>query len=156
MDIICLLKRNASDSDLCQAGRANLPNSNTLIHTHASAPNKLIHTHTHLQGSVLVWPYRYTALLGPLPMAARPLEPVKAKKKTEYLKLAEALLDRAPRESSGRSVQFLLNLCDERFAPQDPPQLPWIENDCGPPSEIGLSRIAGRIAPAMKFYAKHL
>ncbi|CAK9073903.1 unnamed protein product [Durusdinium trenchii] len=125
MDIICLLKRNASDSDLCQ-------------------------------GSVLLWPYRYTAQLGAMPMEPRPLEPVKAAKKTEYLKLAEALLERAPRESSARSVQFLLNICSEDLKAEDPPRLPWIETDCGPPSEIGFSRIAGRIAPAMKFYAKHL
>lgn len=108
------------------------------------------------QEALLIWPVGYTALLGPLPMLPRPLEPVKENKRKDYLKVAEVLIERVPTtESTKRAVEFLMRTCDASFRPDAVPPLPWIHQG-SPMRGVGLPRVVGRIAPAMKFHAQHL
>ena len=109
-----------------------------------------------VQDALLVWPISYTSKLGDLPNQPRPLQKLKQKKKDDYWKLAEIFLQRVPCASTGRSVEFLLNLCDDSVAPQSVPRLPWIEQSQGGPlPQAATPPILSRLAPAMRFFANH-
>lgn len=81
--------------------------------------------------------------------------PVKPAKRVDYLQLASLLLTRAPSESTARSVEFLVRLCDGSAQPMRVPGLPWFESDedlqninASAPSSLR------RLAPVMRFTVK--
>lgn len=104
---------------------------------------------------MLLWPYQYTRLIGSIPSDARPLAPVKDSKRHDYLKVAEIMLSRVPCATTARAVQFLIRVCDEGFTPDHPPDLPWLGDNLPEVPQIGVAKLVSRLAPIMRFHAKH-
>lgn len=75
----------------------------------------------------------------------------KAKK---YLEVCQVLLRRFPTDTSGRSVEFLLDLVNNS-TPGELPAVPWITT-ATPLDEIQVRapRIVHRLAPALNFEAR--
>lgn len=101
----------------------------------------------------LAIPYSYLRHLPDLPSLARQLTLPTTAKRESYLGLANAMLRRFPTETTRRSVNFLVRVCDNTD-PGPLANLPWYtanpEND-----EIRLDPrvMLHRLAPAMKFRA---
>ena len=137
-DVICMVKRHASDDHLCQ---------DPFLFLSALLAPLLV------QEPILAFPHRFLSRLGPLPQEPRPLTPLKPQKRAAYISLAEALLKMQPCESTARSVNFLLELCNN-LAPEPVPRLPWFEEPSRPLQlQANLPNALARIAPAMRFHA---
>lgn len=100
-------------------------------------------------------PYQFMLpILNSAPSVPRPLrrpEPAKAKK---YLELAEVLLNRFPSDTSGRAVEFLVDLVRNE-TPGVLPALPWYTTPGNRDViRLGVPRALGRVAPAMVFQAR--
>ncbi|CAK9029591.1 unnamed protein product [Durusdinium trenchii] len=105
------------------------------------------------QEAVLGFPHRYLDRMGLIPREPRPLKPVKAEKRKDYLSLATVLLSKQPTEATRRAVEFLVRICDD-LRPQPVPFLGWLENPHQPQLvEVGQPSMLSRLAPHMKFNA---
>lgn len=108
-----------------------------------------------LQEPILAMPYSFMVpILNHSPEASRPLKKTDAAKGKKYLELARVLLARFPSDTSGRAVQFLIDLVRNQD-PGDMFPLPWYTT-AGSLGEIQIGRPKGlfRVAPAMVFQAR--
>ena len=140
-DVVCAVKRYASDSDLSQEW--------------GSSPSEAVS----VQELVLVFPAAFLAMLGSVPTVPRALKQFEAHRRKKLLALAELLIDTDPTESSKRTARYLLSICDSSLEPEPLPPIHWVSTQS--PGEFdGLARLdlggatAGRLMPQMKFVAR--
>lgn len=100
-------------------------------------------------------PYHYSVpILDQAPLISRPLRLPDNNKIKKYIDLANLLTRRFPTDSSGRAVDFLLELVTNQ-TPGPLPDLPWFTR--ATPADqirIGLPSAIARVAPAMRFEAR--
>lgn len=100
-------------------------------------------------------PYQFMVpILNRSPTVVRPLRKPEASKAKKYLQLCQVLLARFPSDTSGRAVEFLMELVSS----QDPgpvPPLPWFST-AGTPDrvQVDLPASLARVVPAMVFRAR--
>ena len=87
----------------------------------------------------------------------RPLKRPKADKAGDFMSLAQLLLSRFPSDTSGRMVEFLLEVVRQRDPTEVPPVLNWFSNARKEPLVIiGKPSMASILAPTVKFQAQFL
>ena len=93
-------------------------------------------------------------ILNAAPSVPRPLRKPEPSKSKKYLELARVLLNRFPSDTSGRAVEFLVDLVGN-VTPGVLPALPWYTT-AGHPDvvRVGAPRALRRVAPAMVFQAR--
>lgn len=108
------------------------------------------------QEPLICFKHSYLAKVGALPAVPRPLAPPIRKKRLGYLEIGQLLLKKFPSESTARSIRFILKLCRNE-APEPLVPLPWLARDPQdePDIEIGLPSALARLAPVMRFNARH-
>ena len=112
------------------------------------------------QEPLLALPYSFLARLqGASPLVHHVLKAPKEEKRDDYLKLAQALLQKQCASTvTQRSIEFLLDLCTKLEYSQLPP-LPWYEEVVDPNIQIQVDfigadlTILSRLLPAMRFRA---
>ncbi|CAL1126314.1 unnamed protein product, partial [Cladocopium goreaui] len=110
---------------------------------------------THLgQEAILAMPFQFVQpILHSAPDSARPLKKVDPGKGKKYLELADILLRRFPSSTSGRSIEFLVDLCRNRnpgpLAPIPFYSTPGQQDLVVIPANPGLARVA----PTIRFEA---
>ncbi len=93
-------------------------------------------------------------------MIPRPLKQFDEDRRKKLLQLAFVLLDTAPQESTGRTVNYFLKLCDRDAVPDPVPQLLWIEErvsgdfDALDMLDTNNCRPMERLMPQMRFVAR--
>lgn len=119
MDVICFVKRNASDSNLDQASWRNLLTTLSTKFIRISWNQKRIYSLNILRGvhaskeAILAMPYQFMQpILHSSPEEPRPLKRLEAVKRQRYTDLAQVMLTRFPSTSSQRGIEFLLDLCN--------------------------------------------
>ena len=164
MDIICFVKKNASDPNLAQESRqtslfpkkgfdAVIAKYKSLVTRNFSTLN-IISSYSS-EEAVLAMPYQFMEpILGSAPGAARPLKKADGDKRKKYLELSQVILNRFPSTSNGRGVQFLMDICTKT----DPGPLYPIpfytslgQNDL---IVIGSNPVLARVAPTVRFEAR--
>ena len=111
-DIIVIVKRYMSDSDLCQAR----PFSRVLFILWFALKRYFTFVGIYLPFKVpmLALPQDFLVRLGtPLPEEVHPCAMIPREKRQKWVELAEVLTRRAPTESTQRTVQFLISLGTE-------------------------------------------
>ena len=100
-------------------------------------------------------PYQYMVpILNSAPTTPRQLNKIEGVKAKKYMELAEVLLARFPSDTSGRAVNFLIDVVTNRD-PGELPPLPFYTT-AGTPNQIRLEQAVGlcKVAPAMVFQAR--
>lgn len=109
---------------------------------------------------MVVFPYNFMPLVGPIPTDARPLKVFEEDRRKKLLALADYLLRNNPVESTYRTVKFLLKIASREHEAEELPELPWISS----PARSDLDRLSEfdvnscpafrRLLPQMRFSAR--
>lgn len=111
------------------------------------------------QELVLVWPACFMEMVGAFPQVPRALKLFDDVRRQKLLALADLVLESNPIQSTERTVEFLMQICDVRAVPDPVPALPWLsqrtagEFDSLLQLDLGHATI-GRVIPQMQFTAK--
>ena len=107
------------------------------------------------KAAVLALPYQFAApVLNTSASEPRQLKKVQSDKAKKYLEVCQVLMQRFPTDTSGRSVEFLLDLVSNT-QPGEAPPLPWISNASPADAvQVGRPRLVERVAPAVNFEAR--
>ena len=105
--------------------------------------------------ALLAMPYEFMQpLLNSCPGGPRPLRPLNTSKRTKCLEVARVLLRRFPSSTTGRAVDFLVDLV-QNLNPGPAPELIWYSTPGSMDDiRIGLPPVAQRVLPAMVFEAR--
>lgn len=107
------------------------------------------------QEALLAMPYQFMVpILNQAPLESRPLRRTDAAKAQKYIQLAKVLLNRFPSDTSGRAVEFLMDLVQNQN-PGSLCPLPFYTT-AGSPDTVRISNSPAlfRVAPAMVFQAR--
>ena len=106
---------------------------------------------------MLALPYDFMRpLLNSAPRIPRNLTLPKANKQQDYLQWADLLIRRFPSDTSGRMVEFLLDLVQNTEPGQAPP-LPWYTSPrLQPIIRVGQPAVAAHVVPSVKFRVNFL
>ncbi|CAL1147633.1 unnamed protein product [Cladocopium goreaui] len=105
--------------------------------------------------AVLALPYQFAArIMNTAATEPRQLKKVQSDKAKKYLEVCQVLMQRFPTDTSGRSVEFLLDLVNNT-EPGEAPPLPWISTASPADAvQVGRPRLVERLAPAVNFEAR--
>ena len=111
--------------------------------------------HAVSKAAVLALPFHFAAgIMNTAATEPRPLKKVQSDKAKKYLEVCQVLMQRFPTDTSGRSVEFLLDLVSNT-EPGEAPPLPWISTASPADAvQVGLPRLVERVAPAVNFEAR--
>ena len=112
-----------------------------------------------LQEPLLVMPVQCMERLGPIP-GARDLRQLDWERRRKLLALAQLLVEATVYESTQRTVDWLISLCEDRD-PEPVPYLDWLEqrtnDDFDALSKLDIgSRSMTKLVPQMRFTARML
>ena len=111
------------------------------------------------QEPLLVFPTQFMERLGSVPQVPRPWKLFDTDRRQKLLQLATLLLKMNANESTGRTVRYLLDLCNPAAQPPSVPAFPWISSrDRGEFDaliDLDMGGLAmGRMIPQMQFVAR--
>ena len=124
-----------------------------LLWHHISFPHQFVHAIS--KAAVLALPYQFAArIMTTAATEPRQLKKVQSDKAKKYLEVCQVLMQRFPTDTSGRSVEFLLDLVNNT-EPGEAPPLPWISTASPADAvQVGRPRLVERLAPAVNFEAR--
>ena len=138
-DVCCCVKRYFADDNLSQE------------------PSTLLNRFP-FEEPVLVFPATFLRLLADIPVVARPFKTLDQDRRKKLLQLADLLLKSNSFTSTGRTVQYLLGLCDVNACPGPLADLDWLREGAPDPFDALAhvnfgSKPLGAVIPQMRFQA---